>query len=96
MAKLTYNYENITNYRKILADNKQVMQDNYSENESQLSNLYEIWKGTSGTVSENDLEELQSKYSGFLERVDSFIDILDVASREKSTAEQESAQTYNQ
>lgn len=89
-----YNYSNVSTYRQTLESNRNKMEDLFRKYQGELSNIETNWIGSSGSVSQSNMQELIQKYNGFLDKVNSFITILSAAEREFIDTESQNISTY--
>ena len=89
-----YNYNNVSNYRQVLENNRNTMEDLFRRYQGELTNIESNWVGSSGTVSQSDMQELIKKYNEFLGKVNTFITILATSEREFIETESQNISTY--
>lgn len=89
-----FNYQNVESYRGSLEQNRNKMNDLYNKYKTELTNIETNWMGQSGRVSQSDMQELITSYNGFLNKVDSFINMLAESQRRFVETENENAATY--
>lgn len=91
-----YNYANVSNYREKLQSNKTSMIELFNKYSNEIPRLDDIWKGSSGTASANEMQSLRQLYNGFINKVDEFISTLQLAENSFLTTERESSSQYSQ
>lgn len=89
-----FNYQNVENYKNILENNRNKMDELFRKYQSELTNVESNWMGQSGRVSQDDMQQLIKSYNGFLNKVNDFINTLAASQRSFVETESENISTY--
>ena len=89
-----FNYNNVSSLRQELASNKNRMMELFNKYSNELNRLDEVWLGSSGTASTNQMQTLRELYNGFLNKVNEFEIALQHAENTFISGEGEAASIY--
>ena len=89
-----FNYSNVSSYRQELASNKNRMIELFNKYGNELNRIDEVWLGSSGIASTNQMQTLRELYNGFLTKVNEFENALQHAENTFISGEGEAASIY--
>ena len=89
-----FNYNNVSSYREELASNKNRMMELFNKYSNELNRIDEVWVGSSGTASTNQMQTLRELYNGFLNKVNEFENALQHAENTFISGESEASSIY--